>query len=345
MGKDRDFEFEDVLPESWTDALQEFIGTLSSGLRLSKLNNTTVRAEAGEGTAQVGVGIGGLWRWRSANYDVAVSGGAGTKDIFVVAPTTNEFENNVDKTNRNWELRVVPTGETPSGVAAYRKVGEVVWSGTEITALAQLGPESVNGPQIRSGALSNNGDITWTREASGALVPQLKAGSVTGNEILDGTISTAKLATGAVTSPKFSPVFGVINCEGGEEEWNTVVVKQFMPGAIIKPEGATKLLCWIRGFWLEQGEKPMRAGVRVITTPEPEGASPSGNDFQTPDFNSAPHLGPGWRYATFFVVANVTGTGSTEREIRPTFQPQQVGGGSQWKVMGAHWSMMYLLVR
>lgn len=141
----------------------------------------------------MGIGINGLWRWRSANYDINISGGAGTKDLFVVAPTANKFSSNKDETERNWELRSVAHSATPAGVTAYRKVGEVDWSGTEITALRQTAV-ATSGAQIEVGALSQSGDITWTQESNGAWIPQLKANSVGSNEIAENAVGASELA-------------------------------------------------------------------------------------------------------------------------------------------------------
>lgn len=54
--------------------------------------------------------------------------------------------------------------------------------------------------EIRSGELSNEGDIEWSQDSkTGAWVPQLKAGSVGTNEMINGSI----------TSPKFKPTAGI----------------------------------------------------------------------------------------------------------------------------------------
>lgn len=143
--KYRNLDSGDVLPASWTDALQEFIGTLSTNLRLTLQAANVVQAVASAGSGQASVGPAGLWRYRTTSATATVSGSAGTKDIYVVA-SANSFATtptpDTDNTDYNWYLQVLdsgasPTGNTPLGapITAYTKVGELRWDGTTAVTL------------------------------------------------------------------------------------------------------------------------------------------------------------------------------------------------------------------
>jgi hypothetical protein len=196
MGKHRNYDDEDILYASWTDALQEFISNLVSNFRLVYVNTTTVRAEASSGMGQVSVGFGGPWRYRASNYDLTISGGPGTKTIWAVAVSANDFEGpseDPDETEYAFELRST-TGAEPGSVALSRKVGEVDWDGTKITAIRQT-IESISGANIAPGALSNEGDLSWSQEPNGAWKPDLRSGIVGNTELANGAITDTKVAT------------------------------------------------------------------------------------------------------------------------------------------------------
>lgn len=195
MGKHRNFDHKDVLYASWTDALQEFISNYAQGARMYKVKSDTVGVKASSGTGQVAIGFGGPWRYVSEDLSVLVSGGAGTKDIYVVAVTENDFVGageDPDETDYDFELRVVNHEATPSSVAYYRKLGEVTWDGAAITALKQT-LDSVSGAMLDDEAMAT-GDITWTRNSSGALV--------------------ASYTDATVTSRKFKPTSGIKSMSG-----------------------------------------------------------------------------------------------------------------------------------
>lgn len=109
-------------------------------------NSTTLRGEAGVVDAQAGLAVGGLWRYRTTNHDVAHPGGAAAVyDVFAVASANVFAPPDVDSTDYNWYLQIkasgqTPTGNTPAGnpITVFRKVGELDWSGTAITGIRQL---------------------------------------------------------------------------------------------------------------------------------------------------------------------------------------------------------------
>lgn len=207
-GIHRNFDHLDVLYASWTDSLQQFIGNLTTGLRLSAPNATTVRARSTDSQDGMSVGIQGRWRYSSANVDRTVSGSAGVKDVFIVAVTDNDFVgagDDPDETNYAFELRVVTTATTPAGVAAYRKIGEVDWDGNVITGIRQLTgagdttapvtptaprPEIV--PVIAKGAASQTANLFEARDNSGNLKASIDKD---GNLDLAGTIDADNLAS------------------------------------------------------------------------------------------------------------------------------------------------------
>lgn len=144
MAKYRDLDSGDVFPAYWTDAIQEFTGTIVSGLRLTLASANTVRAAAGTNSEQVAVGVSGLFRYRSTNADIVISGTTGTYNLYAVA-SDNSIIGVTDSTDYNWYLlfgTTPPTGTIPGAgtIFATRKVGEVDWDDTAsaITGLRQL---------------------------------------------------------------------------------------------------------------------------------------------------------------------------------------------------------------
>lgn len=135
VAKYRDLDKGDVLPASWTDALQEFISTLVSNVRLTLASATTIQVVAGSGSAQAAAGIEGLWRYRSTTASVVVSGAAGSRNVYLTASANTFGGADADTTDYNFTL-VALTG-TPTGVAGYRKIGELQWDGAKVTQLRQ----------------------------------------------------------------------------------------------------------------------------------------------------------------------------------------------------------------
>lgn len=194
MGIHRDFNHLDRFYASWSDALQEFIGNAVLGLRLTALDATTIRVAADSGSGMVAVGVAGRWRYRKSNYDRIVSGSAGVKDIYIVAVTENDFTGvlpipqDPDATDYNFEVRIVTTATTPTGVVAYRKVGEVDWDGAKITGLRQTvgaadqtlpsyptAPRPDAPAEVVRGATAQTANLSEWRTAAGALLFAIEA--------------------------------------------------------------------------------------------------------------------------------------------------------------------------
>jgi microcystin-dependent protein len=141
----RDFHALEKLPADYTRALEQFIGLFSNVL-LVQVNTTTIAVPANATNGQASLGIEGLWRYNTAEVTAVHPGGsAGTYDI-VAATTANSFtvgaEEEEDHTDYSWSLHIETAGKVPSGggIAATRKLGEVDWNGTRITAMRQLVP-------------------------------------------------------------------------------------------------------------------------------------------------------------------------------------------------------------
>ena len=121
MSKYYDLGSGDVFPAYWTDAIQEFLGTLVAGLRFVTPTPTTVRAAASTGSDQVAVGVAGLFRYRSSNAEVTLSGSAATYNLYI-AVVNNDIVGVTDTTDYNWYLYfglVPPTGAVSGGGTIY----------------------------------------------------------------------------------------------------------------------------------------------------------------------------------------------------------------------------------
>lgn len=146
MSKHRQIFYQQPIPQDFLDALQEFIGTLSTNFSISQASGTSIQVVAGAGSAQVSLGISGLWRYISATATAAHPGGAaGTYDVYAVA-SANSFtaggsSGETDNTDYSFGLQILTSGATPTGnysgraITAYRKVGQVIWDGSQITSV------------------------------------------------------------------------------------------------------------------------------------------------------------------------------------------------------------------
>jgi len=198
MSQNWPFKRNDVFPSWFANRIQDFLSAAESNLRLTRKDNTTVQVIPDTALGIAAVAIDGRWRFNEATVERAHPGGAkGTYVVWAVAEDSdvdNTPAPHSDHTKYTFELRIT-SGAKPegAGIEVVEKIGEVDWSGTEIEAVRQT-LNSVTGPMIADGTLSNSGDIEWKREANGAWVPQLKASSVTAAEMLDGTVGTAEIA-------------------------------------------------------------------------------------------------------------------------------------------------------
>jgi microcystin-dependent protein len=156
VSKYRQLTYGHPVPQSFFDAFQEFISTLSANfaLTLAPGSMNQVQVVAGPGNAQVGIGIDGLWRYNSATITTQVTGAAGTYDLFVTCGE-NSFVTNLsppppenDQTNYAFAITAVATGQTPTGVPHSRRVGQAVTDGTRILALRQMVGGVVDGQQL-----------------------------------------------------------------------------------------------------------------------------------------------------------------------------------------------------
>lgn len=149
--KHRQLLYGHPVPQSFFDAWQEFVGTLTTNFALSipQGSQNQVQVVAGTGNAQVGIGIDGLWRYNTATVATAVTGPAGTYDLYVTCGD-NDFSTNlepppappeVDSTVYSFALAALTGGQTPSistTVTHFRRVGQAITDGSRILALRQL---------------------------------------------------------------------------------------------------------------------------------------------------------------------------------------------------------------
>lgn len=192
------FTREERLPSYFMNRLQDFLSATRTDLRLTRKNNTEVEVAPVEPYGIAAVDLQGLWRFRETAVARVHPGGiAGTYPVWAVGTKQKVVEVPkpfTDETDYAFDLRIT-SGADPggAGVEVFEKIGEIDWDGAKITAVRQT-YNAVTGPMVADGALSNSGDIEWTREANGAWVPQLKAASVAANEILDGAVGAAEIA-------------------------------------------------------------------------------------------------------------------------------------------------------
>jgi microcystin-dependent protein len=168
MSKHRALVYGQPVPQSFLDAMQEFLGCMASpNLDLTMVPGSAnqIQIVAGTGSNQVSLGIDGLWRYISATTLTTVSGGAGTYDVFVTT-TDNSFAVNpsppppeLDSTNYAFVLATPLLQGNVPGVAHYRKVGEVIFDGTRILNLRQT--VDLDGSQ-----LAQPGDLKLSAVAS-----------------------------------------------------------------------------------------------------------------------------------------------------------------------------------
>jgi microcystin-dependent protein len=126
----------DTIPESWVDALSEFIGTMATPFRLELATLTSLRIAAGVDNAQVSIGINGRWRYINATVTAAHPGGpAGEHAVYVTASDNSFGVGEVDNTVYAFGLEIRASG-TPT-TALYRQIGTVVWNGAAITEIRQ----------------------------------------------------------------------------------------------------------------------------------------------------------------------------------------------------------------
>jgi microcystin-dependent protein len=191
------------IPQSFLDAMQEMLGTMASpNLQLTMVAGSAnqVQIVAGTGSAQVGLGIDGLWRYITVTISTTVptgAGSAGTYDIFVTTGD-NSFAVNgsppppeIDSTNYAFAFNVpLLQGNVPAA-AHYRKIGEAVSDGNgHVLSLRQtVGPDGA--------VLHQTGDLKLSAATSapaGWLICQ-------GQEVSRTTFAALFAALGGTGSP------------------------------------------------------------------------------------------------------------------------------------------------
>lgn len=214
------------LPEHALDALFELVGTyVSPNFAVSIFNATTIQIVAGTVNDQVALAIMGRIRFRTTTVQAAMPGspGAGSYDVYVTGSDNSYAQTpqpDTDNTVYDFGLEIRTSG-TPA-TAIYRKVAQVVWSGSAITAVnmlvgssGALSANSVGTVQLQDLSVSTaklgnlavtaakiaNDTITATQIAADAIgSSELAPNAVTTTELLDDAVTAAKIATDAVGS-------------------------------------------------------------------------------------------------------------------------------------------------
>ena len=148
------------------------------------MNNTTIEAFAGAGHDQVSLTIGGQYRWRTAAIQIAHPGGAaGTYDVVVASPN-NAANQGAPAGGSSFGLAIVASGGAPGGVDRYRKVGELDWSGAQITALRQIA-DRTTGAKLADDVIAAGGAVTATRQPGGGFLLGLADDAATEEKLSD----------------------------------------------------------------------------------------------------------------------------------------------------------------
>jgi microcystin-dependent protein len=195
----------DPLPAHFPNALQEFLSSLGLGgvqLRVKPGAANTLQVPAGAGDGQVGLTIGGRWRYATSNVEIAGAGTARTVDVYAtahnnsyssgtitVSGTTYPVEN--DGTDYSFALAIVDAGAAaPGGVDASRLIGQALWDGAKFTDVAPV----VAGMLIVPG---QTGDIKATGRTAAPLGWLLCDGSAISRSTYAALFSAISTAYGA----------------------------------------------------------------------------------------------------------------------------------------------------
>lgn len=124
-----------MFPVFWTDAIQEFLSGLHYGVQLVRPTTTSLRLLA-TAAEPVAIGIGGRWRYATADVTATHPGGAaGVYKVFVTAHNESLSNSPLPNTdNTDYSLGLVITATTPGGVDSYRQIGTCTWDGSKITS-------------------------------------------------------------------------------------------------------------------------------------------------------------------------------------------------------------------
>lgn len=180
----------DVAIEPFFDATQEMLGAAAPNFRVYIQSTTTLRLAAGSGNDQQCVAVNGRYRFRTSNTDAVHPGGsAGTHSVYVTA-SNNSFTGaspTTDNTNYAFGLEIKTSG-TPTGVDQFRKIGEVDWDGSAITAFRQ---------QVGS---RHDGDPAFLRAPLASVSPLQVAGAASQSAPLARFVSSTGTTLASVTA-------------------------------------------------------------------------------------------------------------------------------------------------
>jgi peptidoglycan hydrolase-like protein with peptidoglycan-binding domain len=133
------------LPSTWVNSLMEFVGTQYANFRLRQQSPTAVSVRAGSDNDQASIAVGGAWRYVESTVSATHPGGAaGTYDVWVTAAENDlSAVDPADATDYSFGVVIrarVAGAPSPPAAGLSRRVGEVLWNGTAIVAVASVLP-------------------------------------------------------------------------------------------------------------------------------------------------------------------------------------------------------------
>ena len=134
MTQHRDFANLDLLPAGFLDALQQLLGTYASPtLRVTQGSQVQLRIDATTGDGQVGVTIGGQYRYNTAATTAnAPAQSAGSYTIYVVSRANDTAQEDAGTFDYSFALKLsAPSGSGSEAIS--RSIGTYDWDGASIT--------------------------------------------------------------------------------------------------------------------------------------------------------------------------------------------------------------------
>lgn len=198
----------DPLPEAVVDATQEVLGTLGR-LDLTVADAVTIRALAGPGAEEAGMGVGGALRWIDANVDRAMpAGAAGRFDVYVTSGPTTIAPGSppTDTTDYSWALAIVAQGGAAPATAYAKRVGYLDWNGMAITRLVQTFGRR-DDASIMPTAPTGDVSAVDARSPAGAAAPPIRA-QVGLAEVFRVNADGSTVQAGAITAPSIGVTGG-----------------------------------------------------------------------------------------------------------------------------------------
>jgi hypothetical protein len=169
------FKRNDVFPSFFANRIQDFLSGTETNLRISLKNTTTIEVIPDPELGLACIALQGRWRFIEGTIERAHPGGAkGTYVIWAVGVDTdvdNSPDPFTDHTLYAWDLRITSGADPALGAdGIFEKIGEIDWSGAAIEAIRQTHGDTT-GAMLDDDAFLDSGNVKWTRDPSGAMIP------------------------------------------------------------------------------------------------------------------------------------------------------------------------------